>query len=160
MSKQRARREFTVEVKATGPRRAATIPTRSPKPVQTSGPPVAGREPPPILAEARPVRPVAHGRVLPSLILPNVPQVVAGPALAPEPRLTRVRRLQPQPAPRKSEQAPKVRAETPVMTPPVAPLAQAAPTQSVVRLRHSRRGVAFRFRLGERWKWRLSRWSR
>ena len=180
MLRNRVRRPFTVEAKATGQNRFVSIPSKLPSATKRAGPGAAAMPWPPLdpAADTAPrAEPAAEQRrVLPNLLVPLPPEPEPEPVLEAE-ALPRVRRV---PAPPPSDEAPRRRgrprkvpvaaaepaAPAPAITerpvaerPPIETAAETPPPGSMpaaVRLRLSREGSE-RLSRAERWKRRLPR---
>jgi len=177
MSRNRVRRSFTVETKARGRQAPAVLPVRAPL-LEPSAPAFPSLEAAALFggASARrsedgaeTVERSAPRRILPSLIELPQPEPEAVEAVAPEPRLPRVRRVK---LPRAETQGKAVGREAPMperAVPPVvrdepARIAQPLPVepeQSRPKAAEAGRRIARRpekaLPLGERWKRRLPR---
>lgn len=163
MLHRNARRDFSVEIKSASRRNASLIPAREPKAAarRTQADALAS---PSTEAPAEPlphVKPASTGRVLPNLIVPEAPEAAL--EAAPEPnKELKARR----PYTRRAKPAPAAIVETP--SPVAEPAAIASEMPVVVkparapsnRQRGSDRNAGQPLALGQRWKRRLSRWSR
>ncbi|CAO4184711.1 DNA-binding protein [Methylorubrum populi] len=189
MLRNRVRRPFTVEAKASGQTRSVTIPSKQPQePRKRTGQAEAAAAAARIWSslEAAPTPSAApveahseHRRILPSLLVVEVPEPEPEPVSVPE-ELFRVRRV---PAPEPAETAPRRRGrprkdaartetalppeatETPAIAPvepdmpefPDMPEPMAETASPLVRRRRPDRTGSETLRLGERWKRRLPR---
>lgn len=154
MKRSSVRRSFAVEVKSSGRRNAVTIPSRAsvpaPSPKQSLAWPDLLEQPP----EAASVQAAEPRRILPSLIVPEPPQMEPDPAPAPEARLPRVRRVKAS-RPRVEDPPSEIFAQA-----PAAPLPAVAAPAVTTLVRRAPRKDEPALALGERWKRRLPRWSR
>lgn len=175
MLSRNARRDFAVEVKAAGRRNATHIPMREPKLARHPHKPSIAQSAEPLTEEKPKVTPAVTGRVLPSLIVQEPPQEAIDTQSDLQPRRPRGRprkvvetQSEPQP-PRPRGRPRKVQATTAVVLPtrnvetvakPTPPVA-ATPTVTPVALkRPTERKGRDALPVGQRWKHRLSRWSR
>lgn len=169
--RNRGRRPFTVEAKSNGQARFVSIPSKLPREAQKrAGHAEAAALWPSLEAATPSLRTPSdeaapeHRRILPSLLVAEVPEPEAEPAIEPE-VLPRVRRVAPpstapEDAPRRRGRPRKVPipiavevVEQPVPEPP-QPVTETTP---LIRRRRSDRAGSETLRLGERWKRRLPR---
>ena len=170
MLHRNARRDFSVEIKSASRRNASLIPAREPKAAarRTQADALAS---PSTEAPAEPlphVKPASTGRVLPNLIVPEAPEAPEAPVeAAPEPKTgpetePKTRR----PYTRRAKPAPAAIVATPSPTAEPAPIPSEMPVVAKParvpsdRQRGSDRNTGQPLALGQRWKRRLSRWSR
>ena len=165
MLHRNARRDFSVEIKSPGRRNATIIPTREPKPPRTKPKLLAPQSTDAAPEEPAHVKPAQTGRVLPNLIVPEPPPAPI--EAEPEPKVRRpyTRRAKPAAAPVIEMPQPKVEPEVKpvparVVARVIAPVPKAAAAASSDRKRGTGRDGVQQLALGERWKRRLSRWSR
>lgn len=171
MLRNRGRRPFTVEAKSNGQTRFVSIPSKLPREAQKrAGHAEAAALWPSLEADAPGLRTPSdeaapeQRRILPSLLVAEVPEPEAEPAIEPE-VLPRVRRVSPpstasEDAPRRRGRPRKVpipntvEAVEPAAPEPPQPVAETTPP---VRRRRPDRPGSETLRLGERWKRRLPR---
>ena len=171
MLRNRVRRPFTVEAKSNGQARFVSIPSKLPGETQKQAGHAKAAALWPSLEAAAPSVPASadeapseHRRILPSLLVAEVQEPEAEPAVEPE-VLPRVRRVAPpgttpEGAPRRRGRPRKVpvpdvvQVVEPAVPEPPRPVAETAP---LVRRRRSDRPGSETLRLGERWKRRLPR---
>ncbi|KQQ14281.1 DNA-binding protein [Methylobacterium sp. Leaf123] len=172
MLRNRGRRPFTVEAKSNGQTRFVSIPSKLPREAQKrAGHAEAAALWPSLEAAASSPRTPSdeaapeHRRILPSLLVAEVPEPEAEPVIEPE-VLARVRRVAPPStapdgAPRRRGRPRKVPIPNavavvePAVPEPPQPVTETAPL--VVSRRRSDRPGSETLRLGERWKRRLPR---
>lgn len=169
--RNRGRRPFTVEAKSNGQTRFVSIPSKLPREAQKRAGHAEAEALWPSLeaATSSPRTPSdeaapEHRRILPSLLVAEVQEPEAEPAVEPEvpPRVRRVAPpgTTPEGAPRRRGRPRKVpvpdvvQVVEPAVPEPPRPVAETAP---LVRRRRSDRPGSETLRLGERWKRRLPR---